>query len=99
VPALLHGDAQQNNFISTEGEAVVIDPAVYYGHPEIDLAYIDFFEPVPEDVFIGYREEMPIDSGFRERRDLWRLYGHLAMVEVDGPRHLHKIISAIQKYL
>jgi protein-ribulosamine 3-kinase len=49
VPSLLHGDAQQNNFISTEMGAVVIDPAVYFGNPEFDLAYIDsvklFFSP------------------------------------------------------
>jgi protein-ribulosamine 3-kinase len=77
-PTLLHGDAQKNNFITTENETFVIDPAVYYGHPEIDLAYMDYFEPVPEDVFIGYQELMPIDPGFHERRDLWRVYGWLS---------------------
>jgi fructosamine-3-kinase len=50
-PTLVHGDAQQNNFISTEIGAVVIDPAVHYGHPEMDLAYVDYFHPVPEDLF------------------------------------------------
>lgn len=44
TPSLLHGDAQQNNFISTEKGAVVIDPAVYFGQPEMDLAYIDYFQ-------------------------------------------------------
>jgi fructosamine-3-kinase len=29
----------------------VIDPAVYYGKAEIDLAYIDYFHPVPDEVF------------------------------------------------
>jgi fructosamine-3-kinase len=99
APTLLHGDAQQNNFISTERGAVIIDPAVYYGNPEMDLAYIDYFQPVPEDVFVGYREEMPIDPGFRERRDLWRVYGHLAIVEVEGMMYLDKLTAAIQKYL
>ena len=64
VPTLLHGDAQKNNYISTAAGAVVIDPAVYYGSPEMDLAYLDVFEPVPEEVFLGYREELPIDPGF-----------------------------------
>ena len=98
-PSLLHGDAQQNNFISAEAGAVVIDPAVYYGNPEIDLAYIDYFQPVPDDVFIGYAEELPIDPGFSERRDLWRVYGYLAAVEVEGPSHLGKLTNAVQKYL
>ena len=99
IPTLLHGDAQQNNFISTENGAVVIDPAVYYGHSEMDLAYIDYFQPVPEDVFIGYRELLPIDPAFHERRDLWRLYGYLAAVEVEGAVHLPKLVNALQKYL
>jgi len=98
-PTLLHGDAQQNNFISMENGVVVIDPAVYYGHPEIDLAHIDFFQPVPNDVFIGYQEGAPIDSGFRERRELWRIYGYLAIVEVEGSAYLRNLSSAVQKYL
>lgn len=99
VPSLLHGDASQNNFVSTEMGAILIDPAVYYGNPEFDLAYIDYFQPVPDDVFIGYQEEMPIDAGFRERRDLWRVYGYLAAVTVEGPVHLSKLLDAVNKYL
>ncbi len=99
IPTLLHGDAQQNNFISTEQGAVVIDPAVYYGHPEMDLAYVDYFQPVPEDVFTGYQEEIPIETGFLERRDLWRVYGYLAAVEVEGAGYLSRLSDAVQKYL
>ena len=99
APALLHGDAQHHNFVSTVKGTVAIDPAVYYGHPEIDLAYIDYFHPMPEDVFLGYQEERPIDSGFYERRDLWRVYGYLAAVEVAGAEYLDKLINAVQKYL
>ena len=43
VPALLHGDAQQNNFVSTADGAVVIDVAPYFGHPEADLALVESF--------------------------------------------------------
>jgi protein-ribulosamine 3-kinase len=99
TPTLLHGDAQQHNFITAERGAVVIDPAVYYGNPEMDLAYVDYFHPVPDDVFIGYKERMPVDPGFRERRDLWRIYSHLAAVEVEGTAYLSKLTAAVQKYL
>ncbi|MEP7133704.1 MAG: fructosamine kinase family protein [Chloroflexota bacterium] len=99
APTLLHGDAQHHNFISTAEVAVVIDPAVYYGHPEIDLAYIDYFHPMPEDVFLGYQDELSIDPGFHERRDLWRVYGYLAAVEVAGAEYLGKLMNAVQKYL
>jgi protein-ribulosamine 3-kinase len=97
-PALIHGDAQQNNFISSEDGSVVIDPAVYFGHPEMDLAYVDYFQPVPDDVFDGYREELPIDPGFPERRPLWRLWGYLAAVTLEGGGYLARLDEALRNY-
>lgn len=79
-PSLLHGDAQQNNFVG----AAPIDMAPYYGHPEVDLALIDYFTPVPDAVFDAYRDVAPIDTGFASRRELWRLPGYLAVVTADG---------------
>jgi fructosamine-3-kinase len=99
VPTLLHGDAQQHNFISTAEGAVVIDPAVYYGHPEMDLAYVDYFHPVPDDLFFGYQEILPIDPEFRKRRELWCIYGYLAVLEAGDTSHLPKLINAVTKYL
>lgn len=99
VPTLLHGDAQLNNFISTEKGAMVIDPAVYFGHPEMDLAYIYYFQPVPEEVFDGYREELIIDPGFPERRALWRIWGYLAAVTVEGGGYVGMLAEAVRQYV
>ncbi len=98
VPTLLHGDAQQNNFISTRRGVYVIDPAVYYGHPEMDLAYLDYFQPLPQAVFDAYQEELPFDPGFWERRGLWRLWGYLAAVAVEGSGYLKRLSAAIKPY-
>ncbi|MGW5558813.1 fructosamine kinase family protein [Micromonospora sp. NPDC003944] len=83
-PTLLHGDAQQNNFLTTASQAVLLDAAPYFGHPEIDLALVDYFAPVPREVFDAYNEVTPIDQEFWQRRELWRLFGYLAVVTVDG---------------
>ena len=99
TPSLLHGDAQQNNFITTAERTYVIDPNVYYGNPEMDLALINSFQPVPNDVFDAYREEMPIDPGFYKRRDLWRIPLYLAAVALEGPMHLDRLTDALGKYL
>jgi protein-ribulosamine 3-kinase len=100
APTLLHGDAQSNNFISTDEGAVVIDPAVCYGHPEMDLAFIGVWLPaVPDDVYDGYRGEQPIDPGFWERRDLWRVWVYLAAVTVEGPSYLDRLTEAVEKYV
>ena len=103
-PALLHGDAQQHNFVSTDTDAVAIDVAPYFGHPEIDQAFVDYFDAVPDDVFEAYREILPIDTGFAQRRELWRLFGYLAVVTVDGHKPFgHRMLScladAVRSYL
>jgi protein-ribulosamine 3-kinase len=101
-PALLHGDAHQNNFLSTPRGPVLIDPAVYYGHPEIDLAYVDFFASVPAEcmaeLYAGYQEIAPIEPGFAERKPLWLLHAWLAMIAVDGPQHVATLSTTLQHY-
>ena len=104
MAALLHGDAQQHNFVSTDAGAVVIDVAPYFGHPELDLALVDYFDPVPDDVFDAYRDIAPIDPGFAQRRELWRLFGYLAVVTVDGHtsfgrRMLTCLADAVRSYV
>jgi fructosamine-3-kinase len=83
-PTLLHGDAQQHNFVSTDLGAVVADVAPYFGHPEIDLTLVDYFQPVPKDVFHAYRDTAPIDADFTQRSDLWRIFVDLACVTVEA---------------
>ena len=80
-PSLLHGDAHQNNILSTLEGPVFIDPNVHFGHPELDLAFVDYFQPVPEALFSAYAEVLPIDGDFPDRRELWRMPFFLAMVE------------------
>jgi protein-ribulosamine 3-kinase len=99
TPTLLHGDAQQSNFVSTLEGAYVIDPAIHYGNPELDLAYVDYFQPVPKDVLDAYQEEMPIDPGFAKRRSLWRISGYLAAVAVEGSYYTGMLTDAVQRYL
>jgi len=104
VPALLHGDAQQSNFVSTADGAFLIDACPYFGHPEIDLALAGCFHPVPEDLFAAYREITLIDAGFTERQELWRMHCYLAMAAVAGgsPRDspvLDRLAAATRQYL
>lgn len=97
-PTLLHGDAHQNNVINTAAGPVFIDPAVYYGHPEMDLALIDFFAPVAPELYEGYAEVRPIAADFAERKPLWLLPAWLAMVELDGPQHLAALRAVVERY-
>lgn len=98
-PALLHGDAQGNNYISTPAGAMAIDPAVFYGSPEFDLAHLGTFQPVPQDVFEGYQELLPIESGFFDRLELWRVAAYLLCVALEGESYMPQLTAAVDKFI
>jgi fructosamine-3-kinase len=101
-PTLLHGDAQQHNFVSTDAGAVVADATPYFGHPELDLMLLDYFQPVPRDVFDAYSDIAPIDAAFAQRRDLWCIYVDLACITVQGAPFdryaLDRLTHTVQNY-
>lgn len=82
---------------------MIVDAAPYFGHPEIDLALVDSFQPVPDEVFHAYREVAPIDTGFASRRELWRMSAYLAVITVDGSStfgrpFVGRLLDAVRTY-
>ena len=64
-PALLHGDLWNGNFMTgTNGEPCLIDPAVYYGHREMDLAMSKLFGGFDDEFYQAYNIEYQITPGF-----------------------------------
>lgn len=73
-PARLHGDLWWGNVGAAAGAPVLIDPAVYGGHREVDLAMLALFGGVSDTLIAAYSEVWPLDPGWRERVALWQLY-------------------------
>ena len=74
-PALLHGDLWAGNAMALGGgRFALIDPAVYRGHHEVDLALAELFGGYPPAFADGYHGVTPRETGFAERRDLYQLY-------------------------
>ncbi|WP_306057861.1 fructosamine kinase family protein [Natronococcus wangiae] len=90
APALIHGDVWTTNVLSRGGEVTAfLDPATYYGHPEIELAYIDWTGAFGEPFFDRYRDRRGIDAGFFERRRyVYRLYPLLVHAHLFGGRYV-----------
>ena len=85
VPALLHGDLWGGNVGCTvEGEPVIFDPACYYGDREADLAMTELFGGFPERFYAAYREALPLDVGYPQRRALYNLYHVLNHLNLFG---------------
>ena len=61
-PALIHGDLWSgNNSVSEGGKPCIFDPAVYYGHREMDLAMMQLFGGFKKGVFEAYHEMFPLE--------------------------------------
>lgn len=82
-PALLHGDLWSGNFLcDPEGRPVLIDPAVYYGHREMDIAMTKLFGGSDTELYAAYQAEWPLEQGWEERVDLCNLYPQIGRAHV-----------------
>jgi fructosamine-3-kinase len=98
APALLHGDLWSGNFmVSAEGAPIIMDPAVYYGHREMDLAMTKLFGGFNEEFYQSYLEEYPCEQGWKERLNLCNLYPLLVHVNLFGGGYVGQV-SSILKY-
>ena len=99
LPSLIHGDLWAGNIISTEnGVPVLIDPAVYYGHPEIDWAMLDLFGNFPKISFDTYNEINPLEIGFQNRKDIYQLYPLLVHLVLFGSGYYSAVKRIVKKY-
>ena len=95
-PSLLHGDLWGGNFIcGPDGDAVLIDPAVYVGNPEADIAMTELFGGFSESFYGAYRESDLLKPGYNERRDIYNLYHMLNHLNLFGGAYL----GAVQRMI
>ena len=98
-PSLLHGDLWSGNFIAgTDGKAWLIDPAVYVGHPEADLAMTELFGGFSASFYRAYQETYPLQPDYDARRDLYNLYHLLNHLNLFGISYLPAVLRIVQAY-
>ena len=99
-PALLHGDLWGGNvLVGRDGSVGFIDPAIYYGHPEIELAFTTLFGTFGEAFFRRYAELAPLEPDFFEaRRDLYNLYPLLVHVALFGGGYLGSVRRVLLRF-
>ena len=99
-PSLLHGDLWGGNYMVDEnGDAVLIDPAVYYGHREADLGMTKLFGGFSSEFYNAYNETFPLDDGYEYRENIYKLYHVLNHLNLFGGGYYSQAISLIKYYV
>lgn len=95
-PARLHGDLWGGNLmVDDDGQPCLIDPAVYGGHREVDLAMMRLFGGFAPRVFAAYDEAYPLSPGHERRVPLYQLYFLVVHVNLFGRSYLASVERAL----
>ena len=98
--SLLHGDLWSGNFISGEDDTPwLIDPAVYYGHREMDIGMTLLFGGFDQLFYEAYNSSNPLESDWKTRVPLTQLYPLLVHVNLFGESYINQVKSVLNKFV
>lgn len=98
-PSLLHGDLWSGNYlISKERTPHLIDPAIYYGHHEVDIAMTRLFGGFDSTFYHAYAEHFSKQPLSDERTDIYQLYYLLVHLNLFGKSYYASVSSILKRY-
>ena len=98
-PSLVHGDLWSGNFIvSNESKPCLVDPAVYYGHREADIAMSLLFGGFDPEFYEAYNRTWPMEKGWQKRTDILNLYPLLVHVNLFGGGYAGQVLRIIRQF-
>jgi len=98
-PALVHGDLWSGNLIvDSQGLPCLIDPAVYYGHREMDIAFSRLFGGFEQKFYDVYQEVNSLAPDFDSRMDIYNIYPLLVHLNLFGKSYLGQIEAILARF-
>lgn len=98
-PALIHGDLWNGNYmVSANGSPCLIDPAVYYGHREADIAMTKLFGGFQPEFYHAYNQAWPMGKDWQKRLDIFNLYPLLVHVNLFGGGYAQQVLQIIRQF-
>jgi protein-ribulosamine 3-kinase len=99
APVLVHGDLWSGNFICNENsEPLLIDPAVSYSHPSVDLGMSTLFGGFDQRFYDTYQYYNPFPTNYKEQWEVTNLYPLLLHLLLFGSSYLSQIEQTLSKY-
>ena len=97
--SLLHGDLWNGNYLISEaGQPYLIDPAVYCGHNEVDLAMSRLFGGFSQQFYDAYETIFKPSPGAEVRQDLYQLYYLLVHLNLFGRSYYPSVVKLLHRY-
>jgi fructosamine-3-kinase len=97
--SLLHGDIWNGNIMTNRGKLVAfIDPSIYYGHFEVELAFINMFETFGNRFFKEYLSLKAIESDYRGREKIYNIYPNLVHARSFGGFYVDMINRTLKYF-
>ncbi|HMB99519.1 MAG TPA: fructosamine kinase family protein [Flavobacteriaceae bacterium] len=98
-PSLLHGDLWSGDYIiSKNGIPYLIDPAVYYGHNEVDIAMTKLFGGFDDTFYNAYFSNFKPNELTSTRIEIYQLYYLLVHLNLFGKSYRSSVVSILKKY-
>lgn len=100
LPALIHGDLWNGNFLISKNQVpVLIDPAVCYGHREMDLAMTHLFGGFDDVFYNTYNDFFSTENGFLDRMEIYQLYYLLVHLNLFGKSYLGQVKYVVRQFI
>jgi protein-ribulosamine 3-kinase len=98
-PSLIHGDLWSGNYMTnSQGEACIMDPAVYYGHRLMDIGMSILFGGFAPEFYNAYHRAYPMEKNWREGAEIANLYPLMVHVNLFGSGYLGSVKSTLSRF-
>ena len=98
TPSLLHGDLWSGNILFNMNGTTLIDPAIYFGDKEMELAFILLFDTFGEMFLNEYQEVHPLSEDFYDLKvPLYQVYPLLVHVALYGGSYVRQLEQVLKR--